>query len=68
MEKKEFYGLIYKKRKEIDNLGIPKNKKEELYLIVEKTIQRYEQRRINYLNSKTLIKKLFSEMENETIH
>jgi len=45
---KEFYGIIHKKREEINSMNISKKEKEKLYSIIDETTQRYEkQKKIN---------------------
>lgn len=70
-KQKEFYKLIEQKKKEIQRLDISEDIKNNLYNLVDETIQRHEQNKIIYLNKQIVSaqleeeeKKLIKRLEN----
>ena len=58
MEDKEFYALMDEKRAGISSMDITENNRENLYRIVDETIQRYEQNKTSSLHSQESLVRL----------
>ena len=67
MEHKKFYELMKDKRKEIESLDISKDKKNNLYQLVDETIERYEKNKPSFFSIYTILIKSLESLALEKI-